>query len=42
MAKCMYISLDCPVLNQRIAEHPITIQNPNGEHMHSTHIGELD
>ncbi len=30
------------MLNQRIAEHPITIQNPNGERMHSTHIGELD
>jgi hypothetical protein len=30
------------VLNHRIAEHPITIQNPNGERMHSTHIGELD
>jgi hypothetical protein len=30
------------VLNKRLTDDPIDIQNPNGEMMQSTHIGELD
>jgi hypothetical protein len=41
-ATATYISTSCPVLNKRITDDPINIQNPNGEIMQSTHIGELD
>jgi hypothetical protein len=37
-ATSTYISLDCPVLNKQIAN----IQNPNGQRMQSTHVGELN
>jgi hypothetical protein len=37
-----YISLNCPVLNKKIANRPITIQNPNGQRMQSIHVDELD
>jgi hypothetical protein len=37
-----YLSTSCPVKNKRITDEPIQIQNPNGEMMTSTHIGDLD
>lgn len=37
-----FLPADTPVLNKRPAIHPITIHNPNGTIMHSTHIAELN
>jgi hypothetical protein len=35
-------TIDAPVINIRPTRHPITIQNPNGSLMVSTHEAELD
>jgi hypothetical protein len=37
-----FCTIDTPVINQRIAKHPISIRNPNGSVMQSTHTAELD
>ena len=41
-ATAHFATLDLPVLNRRPTTSPITIANPNGTLMHSTHEGELD
>ena len=37
-----YVSVRCRVLNKRPTSNPISISNPNGQIMTSTHEGELD
>ena len=37
-----FCTIDTPVINQQVATQPITIRNPNGTIMTSTHTAELD
>lgn len=37
-----FCTIDTPVINQQVAQHPITLHNPNGSIMKSTHTAELD
>jgi hypothetical protein len=41
-ATATYISTNCPVLHPQLADKAIAIQNPNGDMMMSTHVGDLD
>ena len=37
-----FCTVDTPVINKRPTNNPLTIQNPNGSLMHSTHEADLD